>query len=143
MWGTSAASKSEFVQTARTESAKWNCHWENASVASMRRLAILSYSFKCSIIGDVSCYANEAARHNIHQIATGTIVHGRIRLTFNDGESSEGTMALVPQPPTTLGMGDRQTIKWDADDAGSTHTHATGTWVVVTTRVYSLIFTRV
>ena len=121
----------------------------------MRRLAILSYSFKCSIIGDVSCYANEAARHNIHQIATGTIVHGRIRiatgtivhgrirLTFNDGESSEGTMALVPQPPTTLGMGDRQTIKWDADDAGSTHTHATGTWVVVTTRVYSLIFTRV
>ena len=41
-------------------------------------------------------------------------------------------MALVPQPSIPIGMGQslpqaaRPTIKWD--DAGSTHTHAMGTW---------------
>ena len=131
VWGTCAASKSEFLQTANAESAKWNRHWQHASYASMPH-NILSYSFKCSTIGDVSCHANKA-HHNIHKIAAGTIVHGRIRLTFTDGESREGNMALVPQPSIPIGMGrsitpaPRQTIKWDTDDAGSTR--ATGTWI--------------
>ena len=40
-------------------------------------------------------------------------------------------MVLVP-PSISMGrsfpLPDERTIKWDTDDAGSTHTHATGTW---------------